>query len=263
MAREKSAVGRLPELAVTQRHLEEMAAKLRRDESVVDLLVAHKRLCVSIGVDPLNCDASLVAGDGQMLGSDAYHGNLMPDSGGIPGGGDIGVSDLGGTNSGATRKWKCPNCGYVHPGPTPPETCPICGTPGSKFKEYFGDDVVDWISSQPVASDSGNREPRAMYAERTDRFASDASNRFLWKVQVGAFTKPGGPASRLSQIKALNMRVTDARDADVETVKLPRHGLVNRVRFKGLTQADAKRVADELNNKGMEYWIIPPHSAHW
>jgi len=39
-------------LAVTQKILEEMAAKLRRDEAVVELFAAHKRLFVSLGVDP-------------------------------------------------------------------------------------------------------------------------------------------------------------------------------------------------------------------
>ena len=34
-----------------------------------------------------------------------------------------------------TKKWVCPVCGYVHEGPEPPERCPQCKVPGSKFKE--------------------------------------------------------------------------------------------------------------------------------
>ena len=30
-------------------------------------------------------------------------------------------------------KWKCPVCGYIHEGDTPPEACPQCKVPGSKF----------------------------------------------------------------------------------------------------------------------------------
>ena len=37
------------------------------------------------------------------------------------------------------KKWVCPVCGYVHEGDTPPEKCPTCGVPGSKFKEMKGD----------------------------------------------------------------------------------------------------------------------------
>jgi len=31
-------------------------------------------------------------------------------------------------------KYVCPVCGYVHEGNEPPEKCPQCGVPGSKFK---------------------------------------------------------------------------------------------------------------------------------
>ena len=40
-------------------------------------------------------------------------------------------------NSGedAMKKWVCPVCGYVHEGDNPPEFCPQCKVPGSKFVE--------------------------------------------------------------------------------------------------------------------------------
>lgn len=37
------------------------------------------------------------------------------------------------------KKWVCPVCGYVHEGDTPPEFCPQCKVPGSKFKEQLAD----------------------------------------------------------------------------------------------------------------------------
>ena len=33
------------------------------------------------------------------------------------------------------KKWVCPVCGYVYEGETPPEFCPQCKVPGSKFTE--------------------------------------------------------------------------------------------------------------------------------
>jgi rubredoxin len=33
------------------------------------------------------------------------------------------------------KKWKCTVCGYIHEGPEPPETCPVCGAPREKFVE--------------------------------------------------------------------------------------------------------------------------------
>jgi len=31
------------------------------------------------------------------------------------------------------KKWKCTVCGYIHTGAEPPEKCPVCGAPRSKF----------------------------------------------------------------------------------------------------------------------------------
>ena len=37
------------------------------------------------------------------------------------------------------KKFVCPVCGYVHEGDTPPEFCPVCKVPGSKFTEVQGE----------------------------------------------------------------------------------------------------------------------------
>ncbi len=31
------------------------------------------------------------------------------------------------------KKWKCTVCGYIHTGDEPPEKCPVCGAPKSRF----------------------------------------------------------------------------------------------------------------------------------
>lgn len=33
------------------------------------------------------------------------------------------------------KKWKCKVCGYIHEGPEPPDTCPVCGAPKEEFEE--------------------------------------------------------------------------------------------------------------------------------
>ena len=38
------------------------------------------------------------------------------------------------------KKWVCTVCGYVYEGENPPEKCPQCGVPASKFKEQAADD---------------------------------------------------------------------------------------------------------------------------
>ena len=46
--------------------------------------------------------------------------------------------------------WRCSNCGYVHRGPVPPESCPICGAPANEFVPY--DEPVVSPAASPGAS---------------------------------------------------------------------------------------------------------------
>ena len=47
------------------------------------------------------------------------------------------------------KKFVCPVCGYVHEGDTPPEKCPQCGVPGSKFKEEVAEQLT-WAAEHVV-----------------------------------------------------------------------------------------------------------------
>lgn len=33
------------------------------------------------------------------------------------------------------KKWKCVECGYIHEGEYPPDTCPVCYAPSDAFVE--------------------------------------------------------------------------------------------------------------------------------
>lgn len=37
------------------------------------------------------------------------------------------------------KKFRCPVCGYIHSGDTPPEACPQCKVPGAKFVEIVAE----------------------------------------------------------------------------------------------------------------------------
>ena len=51
------------------------------------------------------------------------------------------------------KKWVCQVCGYVHEGDTPPEKCPQCKAPASKFTEQKGD--MTWASEHVVGVAKG------------------------------------------------------------------------------------------------------------
>ena len=48
------------------------------------------------------------------------------------------------------KKWVCPVCGYVHEGDTPPEFCPQCKVPGSKFTELKESEKLVFADEQKV-----------------------------------------------------------------------------------------------------------------
>ncbi len=47
------------------------------------------------------------------------------------------------------KKWVCPICGYVYEGENPPEKCPQCGCPGSKFTQRGGGEMT-WAAEHVV-----------------------------------------------------------------------------------------------------------------
>lgn len=47
------------------------------------------------------------------------------------------------------KKWICTICGYIHEGDTPPEKCPQCHAPSSKFKEQ-SDSELSWADEHVI-----------------------------------------------------------------------------------------------------------------
>lgn len=54
------------------------------------------------------------------------------------------------------KKFVCSVCGYVHMGDAPPEKCPVCGAPASKFIEQA--DGMAWESEHVVGVAKGAPE---------------------------------------------------------------------------------------------------------
>ena len=52
------------------------------------------------------------------------------------------------------NKWICPVCGYVHEGTTPPERCPQCMVPGTKFKK-MEEEKKTWAAEHIVGVAKG------------------------------------------------------------------------------------------------------------
>ena len=61
------------------------------------------------------------------------------------------------------KKFVCPVCGYVHEGDTPPEKCPQCGVPGSKFTE-MKDDELNFVCEHVIGVGAKDKVDPEVYA---------------------------------------------------------------------------------------------------
>ena len=52
------------------------------------------------------------------------------------------------------KKWVCKICGYVYTGETPPEFCPQCKAPASKFEEQASGEFV-WADEHRIGVAEG------------------------------------------------------------------------------------------------------------
>ena len=53
------------------------------------------------------------------------------------------------------KKWICTVCGYVHEGDTPPEKCPQCKVPATKFKELEEGDGLKFVAEHELGVAKG------------------------------------------------------------------------------------------------------------
>lgn len=58
-----------------------------------------------------------------------------------------------------SMRWRCTICGYVHEGPAPPETCPVCGADRSAFEPLDPETEQEAVST--AATDAAAKEKTA------------------------------------------------------------------------------------------------------
>ena len=82
-------------------------------------------------------------------------------------------------------KWVCSVCGYVYEGPEPPEKCPVCKAPASKFVKQEAE--MTWAAEHVVgvASDA----PEDILADLRANFQGECS-------EVGMYLAMGRVAAR-------------------------------------------------------------------
>ena len=82
-------------------------------------------------------------------------------------------------------KWVCSVCGYVYEGPEPPEKCPVCKAPASKFIKQDGE--MTWAAEHVVGVAQGS--PDDIIADLRANFQGECT-------EVGMYLAMGRVAAR-------------------------------------------------------------------
>ena len=87
------------------------------------------------------------------------------------------------------KKFVCSICGYVHEGDTPPEQCPICKAPASKFIEQ-GDELT-WAAEHVVGVAQG--APEDIIADLRANFTGECSEVGMYLAMSRVAYREGYP----------------------------------------------------------------------
>ncbi len=85
------------------------------------------------------------------------------------------------------KKFICTVCGYIYEGEHAPEKCPMCGVPGSKFKELNEEGSLSFVSEHELGVAKGCDE----------EMIKDLNNHFMGEcTEVGMYLAMGRQADR-------------------------------------------------------------------
>ena len=96
-------------------------------------------------------------------------------------------------------KWVCTVCGYVYEGENPPEKCPQCGVPASKFKEQAADET-SWACEHEVGVAQGS--PEDIMADLRANFEGECSEVGMYLAMARVAHREGYPEIGLYWEKA-------------------------------------------------------------
>ena len=104
------------------------------------------------------------------------------------------------------KKWVCSVCGYVYEGENPPEKCPQCGVPASKFVEQKGE--MSWAAEHVVGvgKSFGDNVPAEVQKEIIDglnaNFAGECTEVGMYLAMARVAHREGYPEIGLYWEKA-------------------------------------------------------------
>ena len=90
------------------------------------------------------------------------------------------------------KKWICPVCGYVWEGEEPPEACPQCKVPGSRFK-LQEDGPVSYACEHVIGVGAKDKVEADVYQELVNNFNGECSEVGMYLAMSRAAEREGYP----------------------------------------------------------------------
>lgn len=245
MVKAHNQAGRISDLGVTQRVLEDLAAKMRRDKSVVEVIVGYRRMLASIGLDLTHWNDSL------------QEFNMLADSG------DASIEALGGEVA-AKRVYEAPsfNREYsANPTPSAVVISEVTEKPTDATRRLIEARRRAESMPEPIAAIATSKK-LVTTASKTNtgevvvsgRVDASVVSRQPWAVQVGAYRSMKLIEARLQQVEE-KAGAAVASGNKVVTAIDDAKGTMYRARYVGYTRSDAEQTCKELKVSGVDCWV--------
>ena len=89
------------------------------------------------------------------------------------------------------KKFICTVCGYVYEGAEPPEKCPVCGAPASKFKELNETEELSFVTEHEIGVAKGT--DAEMIADLTAHFNGECGEVGMYLAMSRQADREGYP----------------------------------------------------------------------
>ena len=90
------------------------------------------------------------------------------------------------------KKFICTVCGYIHEGPEPPEKCPVCKAPASKFKEIT-DEEMEYATVHKLGDGKLEGVPQEMIEELRNNYRGECGGGGMYIAMARQADREGYP----------------------------------------------------------------------
>ena len=93
------------------------------------------------------------------------------------------------------KKYVCPVCGYVHEGNEPPEKCPQCGVPGSKFTVMEEGTALNFVCEHVIGVGAKDQVEADVYEGLKANFEGECTEVGMYIAMSRQAIREGYPES--------------------------------------------------------------------